>query len=327
MTQELLDIQDLYINFKIYEGNLKVLNGVNLKLGKGEKLGLIGEAGCGKTTTMKSILRILPQPAANIPSGKIIFEGKDVMTLNRKSIENIRRSDISMIFQDPTAALNPVFKVGELIGDIIKYSAIASGEKLSKQEIKKRSIDILGQVALPDPKRLLDNYPVQLSGGMKQRVCIAMSLISANKLLIADEPTTNLDVTIADQILRLIGNLVKEKGTSLILISHALGAVKGVVDRVAVMYAGNIIENSNKQDLFNNPKHPYTQNLIKAVPKLTGGGISEGISGRLPNYLDSPKGCRFYPRCTHAMPICQEKFPPFYDIESDHKVACFLYKR
>jgi peptide/nickel transport system ATP-binding protein len=164
-----------------------------------------------------------------------------------------------------------------------------------------------------------------LSGGMRQRVCIAMALVSANKLLIADEPSTNLDVTIGDQVLRLIGNLVEEKGTSVILISHALGAVKGLVDRVAVMYAGNVIEDAEKEDLFSDPQHPYTRGLIKSVPKLTGGGIPEGITGRLPNYIDPPTGCRFSPRCEHVMPICKERFPPLIDLGDNNKVACFLY--
>lgn len=326
MTEKLLDIQDLYVNYKIYEGTLKVLNGVNLTVGKGEKVGLIGETGCGKTTTMKSILKILPMPPAIIPNGEIFFEGKDIFTMDSRSLNTLRRLDISMIFQDPTASLNPVFKIGEQLGDVIKYAAIEAGKKLSKEEIKKRSIEILQEVALPDAERLLDNYPIQLSGGMRQRVCIAMALISANKLLIADEPSTNLDVTIGDQVLRLIGNLVEEKGTSVILISHALGAVKGLVDRVAVMYAGNVIEDAKKEDLFSDPLHPYTGGLIKSVPKLTGGGIPEGIKGRLPNYIDPPAGCRFSPRCDHVMPICNERFPPLIDVSDKNKVACFLYE-
>lgn len=325
MTEALLDIQNLYVNYKIFEGTLKVLNGVNLKLDKGEKIGLIGETGCGKTTTMKSILRILPQPPAIIQGGKIFFEGEDIFTADPRRLNQMRRLDISMIFQDPTASLNPVFKVGVQLGDVIKYGALEAGESLSKEEIKHRSVEILKDVALPDPERLLDNYPIQLSGGMRQRICIAMALVSANKLLIADEPSTNLDVTIGDQVLRLISNLVEEKGTSVILISHALGAVKGLVDRVAVMYAGNIIEDAKKEDLFSDPMHPYTRGLINSVPKLTGGGIPEGISGRLPNYIDSPPGCRFSPRCPHVMPICRESLPQFRDVGERHKVACYLY--
>jgi peptide/nickel transport system ATP-binding protein len=325
MTETLLSIQNLYVNYKIFEGTLKVLNGVNLELGKGEKIGLIGETGCGKTTTMKSILRILPQPPAIIQGGKIFFEGDDIFSADSKRLNQLRRLDVSMIFQDPTASLNPVFKVGVQLGDVIKYGALEAGESLSKEEIKHRSVEILKDVALPDPERLLDNYPIQLSGGMRQRICIAMALVSANKLLIADEPSTNLDVTIGDQVLRLIGNLVEEKGTSVIIISHALGAVKGLVDRVAVMYAGNIIEDAKKEDLFSDPLHPYTKGLINSVPKLTGGGIPEGISGSLPNYIDPPSGCRFSPRCPHVMSICRESLPQFMDAGERHKVACYLY--
>ena len=324
--ETLLDIHDLFVNFRIYEGTLKVLNGVNLTIGKGEKVGLIGETGCGKTTTMKSIMRILPIPPGIIPGGKIFFEGKDIFEMDSRRLNTLRRLDISMIFQDPTSSLNPVFKIGEQLGDVIKYAAMESGEGLSKEKIRKRSVEILKEVALPDPERLLDNYPIQLSGGMRQRVCISMALVSANKLLIADEPTTNLDVTIGDQVLRLIGKLVKDKGTSVILISHALGAVKGLVDRIAVMYAGNIIEDAKTEDLFSDPMHPYTRGLIRSIPKLTGGGIPKGIAGRLPDYIHPPTGCRFSPRCEHVMPICKKRPPPLTTVCADHKVACFLYE-
>ena len=325
MTEVLLNIRNLYVNYQIFEGTLKVLNGVNFELGKGEKIGLIGETGCGKTTTMKSILRILPQPPALIQGGEVFFDGEDILKANPTRLNQLRRLDISMIFQDPTASLNPVFKVGEQLGDVIKYNSLEAGKSLSKDEIKQKSVEILKEVALPDPERLLDNYPIQLSGGMRQRICIAMALVSANKLLIADEPSTNLDVTIGDQVLRLIGNLVEEKGTSVILISHALGAVKGLVDRVAVMYAGNIIEDAKKEDLFSDPLHPYTRGLINSVPKLTGGGIPEGISGRLPDYINPPMGCRFSPRCPHVMPICRENMPQHIEAGEKHKVACYLY--
>jgi len=324
--ETLLDIKDLFVNFKIYEGTLKVLNGVNLTVGKGEKVGLIGETGCGKTTTMKSILRILPIPPAILHGGEIFFEGEDIFTMGSRRLNTLRRLDVSMIFQDPTSALNPVFKIGEQLGDVIKYAAMEAGENPSKEEIKNRSVEILKEVALPDPERLLDNYPIQLSGGMRQRVCIAMALVSASKLLIADEPSTNLDVTIGDQVLRLIGQLVEDKNTSVILISHALGAVKGLVDRIAVMYAGNVIEDARTEDLFSNPLHPYTRGLIHSVPKLTGGGIPEGIPGRLPDYINPPAGCRFSPRCKHVMPICREGFPPLITVGAGHKVACYLYE-
>jgi peptide/nickel transport system ATP-binding protein len=240
-------------------------------------------------------------------------------------VQSIRRKSISMIFQDPTASLNPVFKIGEQLLDIIKYSSKAAGKSLTKQEMNEQAVDALKMVALPDPERILQNYPIQLSGGMRQRVCIAAALISAGDLLIADEPGTSLDVTIEDQILRLLGNIVKDRGTSIILISHALGAVKGLVDKVYVMYAGNMIEVARTQDLFSNPLHPYTSNLFKTVPKITGGGVPEPIPGRIPDYFNPPQGCRFCPRCKQAMPICEKDTPSFRDQGNDHEVACFLY--
>lgn len=326
IKNSLIEIQDLHVYFQIYEGLLKVLNGVDFTVKKGEKVGLIGETGCGKTTTMKAIMRILPMLSTRIPKGKILFDGKDILEMSQKEIQHVRRRNISMVFQDPTAALNPVFKVGDQLMDVIKYSNIdETGESLSDEEIEAQAIQVLKEVALPDPERMLENYPIQLSGGMRQRACMAMALVSARDLLIADEPGTNLDVTIQDQILRLLSELVEAKGTSVILISHALGAVRGLVDRVYVMYAGNMIEVARTDDLFADPLHPYANGLFRAVPKLTGGGIPEGIGGRIPEYLNPPKGCRFFPRCDKAIQICKEK-PPFFDVGDAHEVACYLYQ-
>ena len=325
MSDELVDIRDLHVNFSIYEGLTKVLNGVNFRVARGEKVGLIGEAGCGKTTTVKSIMKILQIPPAIIEGGEIFLDGDDVLKMSQQELQMMRRKTVSMIFQDPTAALNPVFKVGDQIGDIIKFSQMALGEKVTKEDIKERTVNVLKEVQMPDPERIMNSYPIQLSGGMRQRICIAMALVSATNLLIADEPGTNLDVTIQDQVLRLLGELVEEKGTSVILISHALGAVKGLVDRVYAMYAGSMVEAAKTADLFSDPLHPYTKALFNAVPKLTGGGIPEGISGRIPNYLNPPQGCRFNPRCPHAMPQCLEGAPPFFDVGEGHEVACYLY--
>jgi len=325
MSDELVDIRDLHVHFSIYEGITKVLNGVNFRIARGEKVGLIGEAGCGKTTTVKSIMKLLQIPPAIIEGGEIFLEGDDVLKMSQQELQMMRRKTVSMIFQDPIAALNPVFKVGDQIGDIIKFSQLALGEKVTKEDIKERTINVLKEVQMPDPERIMNSYPIQLSGGMRQRICIAMALVSATNLLIADEPGTNLDVTIQDQVLRLLGDLVEDRGTSVILISHALGAVKGLVDRVYVMYAGSMVEAAKTEDLFSDPLHPYTKALFNAVPKLTGGGIPEGISGRIPNYLSPPQGCRFNPRCPHAMPQCLEDAPPFFDVGEGHEVACYLY--
>jgi len=325
MSDMIVDIRNLYVNFNIYEGVTKVLNGVNFNVAKGEKVGLIGEAGCGKTTTVKSIMKILQAPPAEIMEGEIFLEGLDVLKMNEKDLQMMRRKTVSMIFQDPTAALNPVFKVGNQIGDVIKYNQLALGNNITKDEIHEKTVQVLKEVQMPDPERLMNSYPIQLSGGMRQRISIAMALVSATNLLIADEPGTNLDVTIQDQVLRLLGELVEDHGTSIILISHALGAVKGLVDRVYVMYAGTMVEAAKTEDLFADPLHPYTKALFNAVPKLTGGGIPEGIPGRIPNYLSPPSGCRFNPRCPHAKPECIEKAPPFYPLGNGHEVACYLY--
>jgi peptide/nickel transport system ATP-binding protein len=325
MIENIVDIRDLHVHFAIYEGVTKVLNGVNFRVGRGEKVGLIGEAGCGKTTTMKSIMKILPMPPARIESGEVFVNGVDVLKMSPRDLQTMRRKMVSMIFQDPIAALNPVFKVGDQIGDIIRYSQMALGEKITKEEIREKTVSVLKEVAMPDPERIMNGYPIQLSGGMRQRICIAMALVSATDLLIADEPGTNLDVTIQDQVLRLLGDLVERMGTSIILISHALGAVKGLVDRVYVMYAGTMVEAARTSELYSNPIHPYTRALFQAVPKLTGGGIPEGIRGRIPNYLSPPTGCRFHPRCDYAGPECIAKAPPLHDVGGGHEVACFEF--
>jgi len=328
----LLEIKDLSVHFNVYGGTLKVLDGVNFSVHSGQKIGLVGETGCGKTTTMKSILRILPMPPARIAGGEIYFKGRDVLKMGDNELRRVRAEGISMIFQDPTAALNPVFTIGQQLGAVVKHSI--EGKKLSKKEIREQAVIPLREVALPDPERMLDSYPIQLSGGMRQRVCIAMALVASRELLIADEPGTSLDVTIQDQILRLLHQLVEEKNVSVILITHTLGMVRETTDRVYVMYAGNMVEAAATKELFAQPLHPYTHGLMAAVPRLTGGGISDGIPGRIPDYLNPPPGCRFHPRCSHAMDICRKEKPSFYKpalshvegLSEDHDVACFLYR-
>jgi peptide/nickel transport system ATP-binding protein len=323
-ARPLLEIKDLSVNFSVYGGDLKVLDGVNFHMYPGEKVGLVGETGCGKTTTMKAILRVLPSPPATIPHGEIYFDGRDVMRMKAESLMQVRGQGISMIFQDPTAALNPVFSIGEQLEAVIKYSA-QPGTTLTAQDIYRRAVNSLQEVALADPERLLRAYPIQLSGGMRQRVCIGMALATNPKLLIADEPGTSLDVTIQDQVLRLLRKLVEEHNTSVILITHTLGIVREITNRVYVMYAGNMVETAPTEKLFSQPLHPYTQGLISTVPRLTGGGIASGIPGRIPDYRNPPRGCRFHPRCPHAMDICRKEKPPSYHIDADHDVACFLY--
>ena len=320
----LLEIKDLHVHFAVYGGTLRVLDGVNFVVQSGQRVGLVGETGCGKTTTMKAILRILPTPPAQIPQGEIYFKGQDVLKLGASDLQQIRSEGISMIFQDPTAALNPVFTIGQQLEAVVKYSM--EGGKLSRKEIRERALIPLREVSLPDPERMMDSYPIQLSGGMRQRVCIAMALVASRELLIADEPGTSLDVTIEDQILRLLRQLVEEKNVSVILITHTLGVVREMTDRVYVMYAGNMVEVADTKELFANPLHPYTHGLMAAVPRLTGGGVSEGIPGRIPDYLNPPPGCRFHPRCNRAMDICRQEKPVFYRHNDNHEVACFLYR-
>ncbi|MGC8860861.1 MAG: ABC transporter ATP-binding protein [Thermoplasmata archaeon] len=320
---KILEVKDLAVSYKVYEGILKVLRNVSFYVLKGEKIGIIGESGCGKTTSMKSIMRILPTNAL-LEGGEIYYKGKNILKISKKEMTYLRRHSISMIFQDPSTALNPVFKIGPQIYDIVKYS---SDRRLTKSEIHELAISYLKQAALPEPERILDSYPFQLSGGMKQRVNIAMSLASANDLLIADEPGTSLDVTIEDQIMRLLKSIVEEKHLSIILISHALGTVRGFVDRIYVMYAGTIVEYGPTKSIFSNPLHPYTRLLIESVPKLMGKKIPEGIPGVVPSYLNPPLGCRFSTRCPFKMDICEREMPQVYEAEDGHFVACHLFRK
>lgn len=323
-TSLLLEIKNLHVEFRVYGGALKVLDGVNFHVNVGEKVGLVGETGCGKTTTMKAVLRILPMPPARIPVGHILFKGQDVLKMRDDQLHATRGRGISMIFQDPTAALNPVFTIGEQMEPIVRHAA-PENRRLSKREIREQAVVPLREVALADPERLLDSYPIQLSGGMRQRVCIGMALATDPELLIADEPGTSLDVTIQAQVLRLLHDLVEKKQTSVILITHTLGVVREMTDRVYVMYAGTMVEVAATHKLFSNPLHPYSQGLMEAVPKLSGGGIAMGIPGRIPDYLSPPSGCRFHPRCPYVMPICRRQKPPFFKVDEDHQAACFLY--
>jgi peptide/nickel transport system ATP-binding protein len=320
----LLEINDLKVHFKVFGGQLRVLDGINMVVRAGEKVGLVGESGCGKTTAMKAILRILPMPPARIGGGQVLFHGRDVLGMRHDDLRHLRGRGMSMIFQDPTAALNPVFTIGQQLTDVIRFSG--GDGRPAAHHVQSAAVEALKDVSLADPDRLLDSYPIQLSGGMRQRVCIAMALATQPELLIADEPGTSLDVTIQDQILRLLHNLVMERNTSVILITHTLGVVREVTDRVYVMYAGTIVEAAPTKALFANPMFPYTRGLMQSVPRLSGGGVAEGVPGHIPNYLDPPTGCRFHPRCKHVMDICRTEKPPVYLVGEDHHVACYLYR-
>jgi len=339
----LVEIKDLRLDFRTYDGVSKVLNGVNLKIWRGDILGLVGETGCGKTMTSLSIPRLIPCPPGEITSGQVLFEGEDVLQKTQEEIRLLRAKRLAMIFQDPTTSLNPVFSIGDQMIDIIgSRRDPSSASRLSllgglgnlvpatrelRQAARERAIEMLQRVGIGDASERIDDYPHQFSGGMRQRVLIAMALSETPSLLIADEPTTALDVSIQAQILRLIEELVQELHLSVLLITHNLGVVARMCQRVAVMYAGVVVEHGSIMDVFKNPKHPYTVGLLRAIPTYgTERGEIKGIPGSVPNFLDPPPGCRFHPRCEHAMPRCAEEPPPApTEIASGHEVSCFLY--
>lgn len=323
MRENILNIEDLSIWYRTYRGYSKVVDHINLQVGKGEKIGLVGESGCGKTTTMKTVMGVLGKDLIHVPDGKIDFAGKNVLEMKQSELLQLRRTGISMISQSPMSALNPVFTIGQQLTDIIKYSGLY--KKNDKKAITEAAHQALTSVMLSDPDRIMASYPHQLSGGMRQRVCIASALVTPKELLIADEPCTALDVTIQDQIHHLLRVLVEEKKRSLIMITHSLGVARELVDRIYIMYGGNIVETCRTEDLFKSPSHPYTQGLLSCVPRLSGGGLSAGIYGYVPDYVNPPEGCRFAPRCPYATEICKKKRPPVVEIEPEHKVACFRY--
>jgi len=323
MNDVLLDIKGLKVWYKTYQGYAKVVDGINLHVCKGEKVGLVGESGCGKTTTMKTVLRVLDGGRSLVPEGEILLNGQDVLKMKDSEVQKVRRDNISMISQAPSAALNPVFTIEQQLIDVINYSNASKG--MSKKEMYDLAVSAVKSVMISDPERILKSYPHQLSGGMKQRICIAMSLVTPRELLIADEPGTALDVTIQDQIHRLLRALVEEKGRSLIMITHSLGVARELVDRIYVMYAGNTVEVARTKDLFANTLHPYTKGLMECVPRLSGGGVASGIYGYIPDYVNTTPGCRFSPRCPDAMDICSLEKPKPVEVNEGHKVACFKY--
>ncbi len=318
-VNNVLEVKNLSIDFKVYGKISHVLNDVNFTVKKGQRVGIVGESGCGKTTTLKAILNVLPVNSV-IKSGEIFFEGQDVLKMSADKLMQMRRTGAGMVFQDPSSALNPVFTIEQQIMTALKY---AYNEKASTVVLRKKAIEALNNVVLPDPERILDSYPFQLSGGMKQRVCIAMTLAASRKLLLADEPGTALDVTIQDQILRLINNLVAESTLSVIMVSHSLGVIRESTSFVNIMYGGTIVESGDTKEVFRNTRHPYTKLLFECLPKLTGEGIAEGVPGRIPDYINPPAGCRFSPRCPYAKEICHQKKPNMEEVSLGHRVACY----
>ena len=320
----LLEIQNLQTHFVTDAGTVRAVDGVNLTVRKGETLGIVGESGCGKSVTALSVLRLIPNPPGKIVAGKILLEGRNLLDLPEDEMRKVRGGSISMIFQEPMTSLNPVFTVGDQIAEGIRLH-----QRLSKRESWNKAIEMLRLVRIPDPERRVKEYPHQMSGGMRQRVMIAMALSCNPHLLIADEPTTALDVTIQAQILELLNQLKAELGMAVMLITHDLGVVADTAARVAVMYAGRVVEEAPVLELFTNPLHPYTQGLLNSIPRIEKSERRprlQAIPGMVPDLLDLPRGCKFQARCSKVFEACRGEEPPLKPVgTANHPVRCCLY--
>ena len=317
----LLEVKDLVIHYETDDGVVKALNGVNIHIGVGETLGLVGETGAGKTTLAKGIMRLIPNPPGKILGGEVIFEGQDLLKLSTNGMEAIRGRDISMIFQDPMTSLNPVLTVGEQIMEVIENH----NTSLSRQEARKWAENMLERVGIPAER--FGEYPHQFSGGMKQRVVIAIALACNPKLLIADEPTTALDVTIQAQVLEMIYKLKSENNTSMILITHDLGVVAQNCDYVAIIYAGEVVEYGTLREIYKDTKHPYTEGLFGSIPSLTSDVKRlQAIDGMMPDPTKLPEGCVFCGRCKYAVPECSKNHPGMVTVGGTHQVRCIRYR-
>lgn len=317
----ILEVNDLHVSFDTSAGKVKAVRGVSFSVEKGEAIAIVGESGCGKSVTAKSIMRLLPSPQAKIENGSIMLNGENIVQKSEKAMEKIRGNEVGMIFQDPMTSLNPTTKIGIQIAEgIIRH------RQLSKKNALEHAVKMLELVGIPQPEKRIHQYPHEFSGGMRQRVMIAIALACRPKLLIADEPTTALDVTIQAQILHLMKELQEKTDTSIILITHDLGVVAEMCSKVVVMYAGEIVETGSVEEIFSNPTHPYTKGLLKSVPRLDMDKHEKlsTITGTPPDLLDPPKGCSFYPRCEMAMKICADHKPEFEDISSTQYSSCWL---
>ena len=320
----LLTVQDLRVEFRTRRGAAMVLNGVDFQLHGGETLCVVGESGCGKSMTALALLRLIPSPPGRIVGGRVDFQGEDLVKASEARMREVRGDRISMIFQEPMTSLNPVFTVGDQIGETLRLHA-----GLDAAAARERSIEMLRQVGIPAPERRVDEYPHQLSGGMRQRVMIAMALACRPDILIADEPTTALDVTVQAQIFDLLRALQAERGTAILLITHDMGAVAEMADRVMVMYAGRVIEQGSAEQVLRAPSHPYTQGLIECLPELGSSQLDEQrelteIAGVVPSLWELGQGCAFRERCSYAMPRCAVEVPPMFDLGTGHGAACWL---
>ncbi|KJL03041.1 MULTISPECIES: ABC transporter ATP-binding protein [Priestia] len=318
--EKMIQIKNLHVQFSTYGGQVQAVRGVSFDLHKGETLAIVGESGCGKSVTSQSIMRLIPTPPGRITSGSILFKGQDLTKLSEKKMRDIRGADISMIFQDPMTALNPTLRVGEQIAENIMQH-----ENISKEKAKEKAFEMLELVGIPNPKERLKQYPHEFSGGMRQRIVIAMALVCNPEVLIADEPTTALDVTIQAQILELFKDIQQKTDVSIVLITHDLGVVAQVADRIAVMYAGKIVEIGTRRDIFYTPQHPYTKGLLRSVPRLD---LYESelvpIAGSPPDLFAPPSGCSFAPRCPYVMEVCDRIYPVSTKLKESHQVHCWL---
>jgi len=315
----LLDVQNLVTSFRTEEGPVRAVDDVSFQVAPGKTLAIVGESGCGKSVTALSIMRLIPEDNGSIEAGRILLDGEDLLSLPIKAMRGVRGNRISMIFQEPMTALNPVVTIGK---QIIEVFQIHQG--LARKQARDAAIHALGTVRIPDPERRVDEYPFQMSGGMRQRVMIAMALACEPRLLIADEPTTALDVTIQAQILKLMKQLQKQRGTSILFITHDLGVVAGMADEVLIMYAGKAVERGSTLQIFERPSHPYTQGLMNSIPSLDSERKAPlaTIEGTVPGLHELPPGCRFHPRCSHAGKPCLETAPELLEVETDHRTAC-----
>lgn len=322
MTKTLVEFKNLETHFHTGEGIVKAVNNVSFKIKEGETVCVVGESGCGKSVTAMSLMRLIPSPPGKIVGGEILFEGKDVLKFTEQELMDMRGNDISVIFQEPMTSLNPVFKIGDQICE-----AIILHQHLSKEEAEKKAIEVLKIIGIARAEEIIKSYPHELSGGMRQRIMIAMAVCCNPKLLIADEPTTALDVTIQAQILDLMRDIKEKLNTSILLITHDLGVVAEMADYVVVMYAGKVIEEAPVLELFKNPLHPYTQGLLKSKPSVNGNETRlYSIPGQVPNPVGMPDNCYFNERCDRCMKKCTTMQPHLIDVGNRHKVSCWLYE-
>lgn len=319
-TTTLLNVQDLHTSFFTEEGEVKAVNGVSFSVESGKTLGIVGESGCGKSITSLSIMRLLTEPG-RITGGEILFRGEDLLKKPESKMRGMRGNDISMVFQEPMTSLNPVYSIGDQIAE-----AILVHQKMDRRAAMDKAVEMLKLVGIPSPERQIKQYPFELSGGMRQRVMIAIALSCSPSLLIADEPTTALDVTIQAQILELMKKLQQDFGTTILLITHDLGVVAEMCDHVAVMYAGKIVEYADVETLFENPRHPYTRGLLESLPVHDEDREElRAIPGTVPNPLSIPPGCPFAPRCPHVRPLCERELPVLEDMDEHNSVRCWMH--